>query len=263
MQDNLLTYPFVKKGDFEGKEQELKELREKYNLLYAELNGLKELFDSNLLDLNKLIQYGISKDEKSEEVKEIKKRLKDVSSIEKLSQLTSDNIKLKVELNNSKKIIGDLNKTITELQMEIKRMMDEQQAKDNTNRQMIFKIRNIDEMMKDKLKSNEELESKNKQLMELNKTLIRELTIKARKLGYIGEDEQKPLLVYSPQDNRFIARKISKIKKLINARFIKGKKMEKAKGYLFDVKQSIALMPEESQKQYKEAIRQFDEVLNG
>ena len=96
MQDNLLTYPFVKKGDFEGKEQELKELREKYNLLYAELNGLKELFDSNLLDLNKLIQYGISKDEKSEEVKEIKKRLKDVSSIEKLSQLTSDNIKYKV-----------------------------------------------------------------------------------------------------------------------------------------------------------------------
>ena len=261
-QDNLLTYPFVKKEDYESLQYANKQLREKCDMLYAELESLKELFDTNLLDLNKLIEYSYRKDEKSEEVKEIRKRLKEVSSIEKLSLLTSDNIKMKIELNGKIKLIDGLNKSIIGLNDEIKKMIEAQQHKDNANKQMIFRIRNIDELMKEKLMENELLESKNKELMSLKNNLIAELTANARKLGYIG-DEQKPMLVYSPRDDRFLNKKLNKIKRLLNAKFMRDKKLEKAKRMLFDVKQNIALMGDETQQHYKDTISKFDGALNG
>lgn len=262
MQDNLLTYPFVKKEDFENIERENKQLREDKDKLYVELGSTKELVEV-FGDINKLIGYSLNKDEKSDEVKEIKKNLKEISSIEKLSKLTSDNIKFKIELNNKLKIIEDLNIKIKELQEEIRRIIETQEAKDSKNKQTIFKIRNIDELMKDKLKENELMELKNNQLKLLNEQLQKELTKKAYKLGYIGEEEQKPLIAYSVKEDKHILRRINKIKKLMNSRFLRDKKQEKAKMLLFDVKQSISLMPEENQKPYKEAISKFDEVLNG
>lgn len=262
-QDNLLTYPFVRKEEFESIQLENQKLREQIDVMYAEFNQLKGFLDGGMLDINTLIEYSIGKKTKAteEEIAKIEKRLKDISNIDKVSKLTSDNIKYKVELNDKDKIIIGLKSGIKLLQIEFDRVVNEQKAKEERDKKTIFNIRNADDMMKQKLKENELLEFRNNELKGLNEALQRDLTKKAYKLG-IGNSIQKPLIAYSPYDDKVISRKIRKIKKLIKAKFLRTKKIEKAKQVLFDVKQSIALMPEENKKQYEIMIKQFDEVLN-
>lgn len=263
-QDNLLTYPYVRKEEFEATQLENQKLREQIDVMYAEFNQLKGFIDGGMLDINTLIGYSIGEKTKAneEEIAKIEKRLKEISSIGKLSKLTSNNIKYKVELNDKDKVIAMLRSGIKALQEEMERVADEQKAKEERDRKTIFNIRNIDDMMKQRLKENEQLEFKNNELKGLNESLQKDLTKKVLKLGYAGDTIQKPMITYAPQDNRIINRKLKKIKILLKAKFFRAKKMEKAKQILFEVKQSIALMPEESKKQYEQAIRQFDEVLN-
>lgn len=272
-QDNLLTYPFVRKEEFENIQRENTELRKQIDVMYAEFNLLKEFLDMGMLDINTLIEYSIgkkgsSKDESSkqtkateEEIAKIEKRLKEISSIDKVSKLTSDNIKYKVELNDKGKVIARLNREIKSAKDELKRMVDEQKAREDRDKKTIFSIRNVDDIMKQKLKENEQLEFKNNELKSLNEALHKDLAKKAYKLGYVGGVTQKPFIAYAPQDDKIISKKLRKIKKLIKAKFFKAKKMEKAKQMLFDIKQTIALMPDESKKQYEQTIKQFDEVL--
>jgi hypothetical protein len=107
------------------------------------------------------------------------------------------------------------------------------------------------------------LEFKNNELKGLNEALHNDLSKKALKLGYGG---QKPMIAYAPQDYKMINRKLRKIKKLLNSKFMRKfmrvRKTEKAKGLLFEVKQSIALMPDDNDKRFlQDELKQFDEVL--
>ena len=262
-QDNLLTYPFVRKEEFEDIQLENQKLREQIDVMYAEFNQLKGFLDMGMLDINTLIEYSIGKKTKGteEEISKIEKRLKEISNIDKVSKLTSDNIKYRVELNDRDKIIVKHKSEISILQEELKRIVDEQKAKGERDKRTVFNIRNADDMMKQRLKDNELLEFKNNELKSLNGVLQKDLAKKAHKLGYTGSDMQKPMIAYAPRDDKVISRKIRKIKKLLKAKFFKSKKMNKAKQILFEIKQSIALMPEESRKQYEQIIGQFDEVL--
>ena len=271
MQDNLLTYPFVRKEEFESIQLENQKLREQIDVMYAEFNQLKGFLDMGMLDINTLIEYSIGKKTKAteEEIAKIEKRLKDISNIDKVSKLTSDNIKYKVELNDKDKIISNLNNGIKLLQQELDRVVNEQKANEERDKKTIFNIRNADDMMKQKLNENEQLEFKNNELKSLNDALQKDLAKKAYKLGY-GETMQKPMIAYAPNsrgltsgiDDKLISRKLRKIKKLLKSRYFRTKKTEKAKQVLFEIKQSIALMPDENKKQYEQMIRQFDEVLN-
>lgn len=269
-QDNLLTYPFVRKEEFESTQLENSKLREKIDLMYAEFNQLKGFLDMGMLDINTLIEYSTGKKTKGteEEIAKIEKRLKEISNIDKVSRLTSDNIKYKVELNDKDKIIIGLKSGIKLLQIEFDRVVNEQKAKEERDKKTIFNIRNADDMMKQRLKDNELLEFKNNELKSLNEALQKDLTKKAYKMGYDGGLKQ-PMIVskvtsfdYSIHDDKAISRKLRKIKKLIKSKFFKLKKIEKAQQILFDVKQSIALMPDENKKQYEQAINQLDVVLN-
>lgn len=271
-QDNLLTYPFVRKEEYEATQLANQKLREQIDVMYAESNQTKSFIDMFLLDFNTLIEYSIGKKTKvtEEEIAKIEKRIKEISSIDKLSRLISDNIKYKVELNDKDKIIISFKDKIIALQAELTRIADEQKAKEEKDRKTIFNIRNADDIMKQKLKENEQLEFKNNELKSLNESLQKDLTKKAYKLGYSGE-VQKPmveskvssptLIAYAPRDDRIISKKLRKIKRLVKAKWFKQRKMDKAKQILFEVKQSVALMPEENKKQYSPIIEQFDEVL--
>ena len=263
-QDNLLTYPFVRKEEFESVNLENQKLREQIDVMYAEFNQLKEFLDMGMLDINTLIEYSIGKKTKSseDEIAKIEKRLKEISSIDKVSKLTSDNIRYKVELNDKDKVIVGLKRDVDLLKVELKRVIDEQKSKEDNNKKTIFIIRNLDDNMKQKLKENEKLEFKNKDLQNLNKNLHKELVTKALKLGYSVEAKQQPMIAYVPSDDNVVNRKLRKIKRLIKSKFMRARKMEQAKHILFDVKQIIALMPNENKKQYEQIIRQFDEALN-
>lgn len=264
--DNLLTYPFVRKEEFENLELENVKLRKDYDKLFAELNDIRSMFDDNLLDLTKIIELSGKKTKGNEaEIEEIKKKLKEVTSIERLSRLTSDNIKFKVELNNKENMIKEINAQKGKLQDELQRMVKERELREDKDKKTIFAIRNVDDIMKQKLKENELLENKNNELKALNEQLKKELQKNALKLGYIKGDNSRgetPLISYSPRDAMYLSKKISKIKKLIRAKYFREKKLEKAKLLLFDVKQSVALMPEENKKHYEIIISQFDGVLN-
>ena len=91
-QDDLLTYPFVRKEEFDVVRLDNQKLREQIDVMYAEFNQLKGFLDMGMLDINTLIEYSIGKKTKvtEEEIAKIEKRLKDISSIDKLSKLTSD-----------------------------------------------------------------------------------------------------------------------------------------------------------------------------
>lgn len=264
VQDNLLTYPFVRKEEFDNVQLENQKLREQIDIMYAEFNQLKGFLDMGMLDINTLIEYSIGKKTKGteEEIAKIEKRLKEISNIGKVSKLTSDNIKYKVELNDKDKIILGFKSDIKTLHQELKRVIDEQKANEERDKKTIFSIRNADDIMKQKLRDNEQLEFKNNELKSLNNTLQIDLTKKAYKLGYIGENIQKPMIVYAPQDDRIINRKIKKIKKLLSYKYFRTRRIEKAKQILFDIKQNVALMPDDNKKQYEQIIEQFDEVLN-
>src|SRR3990167_991203 len=260
-QDDLLTYPFVRKEEFGAIQLENNKLREQIDVMYAEFNQLKGFLDMGMLDINTLIEYSIGKKTKAteDEIAKVEKRLKDISNIDKLSKLTSDNIKYKVELNDKdKKIIG-LMKDIDLLKQELNRIVDEQDKKEEKDKKTIYTLRNLDDNMKQKLKENEQLEYKNNELKKLNEALHSDLTKKALKLGL-----HKPMIAYAQQDYKLINRKLRKIKKLLKSKFMRTRKMEKANHILFEVKQSIALMPDDKDRQFlQDAIKQFDGVLNG
>lgn len=152
-QDDLLTYPFVRKEEFESIQLENTKLREKIDVMYAESNQTKSFIDMFLLDFNTLIEYSIGKKTKAteEEIAKIEKRIKEISSIDKLSRLVSDNIKYKVELNDKDKVITGLKDEIKVLQEELKRVVDEQKANEERDKKTIFSIRNVDDIMKQKL----------------------------------------------------------------------------------------------------------------
>jgi len=245
-QDDLLTYPFVRKEKFEATQLENQELRERIDVMYAEFNQLKGFLDMGMLDINTLIEYSIGKKTKAteDEIAKVEKRLKDISNIDKLSKLTSDNIKYKVELNDKdKKIIG-LMKDIGLLTQELNRIVDEQTKKEEKDKKTIVTLRNLDDNMKQKLKENEQLEYRNDELKKLNNSLHDDLTKKAY--------------------YKLINKKLRKIKRLIKSKFMKARKMERAKHILFEVKQSIALMSDSKDKQFlQDETKAFDEVLNG
>src|SRR3990167_10730066 len=154
VQDNLLTYPFVRKEEFESVNLENQKLREQIDVMYAEFNQLKGFLDMGMLDINTLIEYSIGKKTKAteEEITKIEKRLKEISSIDKLSKLTSDNIKYKVELNDRDKIIIGLKNDAEALQTELKRVVAEQNVKEEKDKKTILTLRNLDDSMKQKLK---------------------------------------------------------------------------------------------------------------
>ena len=262
-QDNLLTYPFVRKEEFEATQLENSKLREQIDLMYAEFNQLKGFLDMGMLDINTLIEYSIGKKTKAteEEIKKIEQRLKDISSIDKVSKLTSANIKYKVELNDKDKVIIGLKNEVNLIKGELKRVVDEQNVKEEGDKKNIYLLRNLDDTMKQKLKENEQLGFRNDELKGLNEGLHKDLTRKALKLG-IGQ--QKPMIAYGrPQDYKIINRKLRKIKKLLKSKFMRARKQEKAKHILFDVKQSITFMPDDNDKRFlQDEIKQFDEALN-
>ena len=261
-QDNLLTYPFVRKEEFDVVRLDNQKLREQIDVMYAEFNQLKGFLDMGMLDINTLIEYSIGKKTKAteEEITKIEKRLKEISSIDKLSKLTSNNIKYKVELNDRDKIIIGLKNDAEALQTELKRVVAEQNAKEEKDKKTILTLRNLDDSMKQKLKENEKMEFKNDELKKLNEALHNDLAKKALKLGY---GVQRPMIAYAQQDYKMINRKLRKVKKLMKSKFMRTRKIEKAKHILFEVKQNIALMPDNKDKQFlQDEIKQFDEVLN-
>ena len=262
VQDNLLTYPFVRKEEFESVNLENQKLREQIDVMYAEFNQLKGFLDMGMLDINTLIEYSIGKKTKSteEEIAKIEKRLKDISNIDKVSKLTSDNIKYKVELNDKDKIITGLKNDAKVLQTELKRVVAEQNAKEEKDKKTIFILRNLDDNMKQKLKDNEKLEFRNVELKKMNEDLHNDLSKKALKLGYGG---QKPMIAYAPQDYKLINRKLRQIKKLLKSKWFRQNKIERAKHILFEVKQSVALMQDNKDKQFlQDEVKRFDEVVN-
>src|SRR3990167_4019172 len=140
VQDNLLTYPFVRKEEFESVNLENQKLREQIDVMYAEFNQLNGFLNMGMLDINTLIEYSIGKKTKAteEEIKKIEQRLRDISSIDKLSKLTSDNIKYKVELNDKDKTITRLMKDIDLLKQELNRIVDEQDKKEEKDKKTIY-----------------------------------------------------------------------------------------------------------------------------
>ena len=245
-QDDLLTYPFVRKEEFGAIQLENNKLREQIDVMYAEFNQLKGFLDMGMLDINTLIEYSIGKKTKAteDEIAKVEKRLKDISNIDKLSKLTSDNIKYKVELNDKDKTIIGLMKDVGLLKQELNRIVDEQTKKEEKDKKTIVTLRNLDDNMKQKLKENEQLEYRNDELKKLNNSLHDDLTKKAY--------------------YKLINKKLRKIKRLIKSKFMKARKMERAKHILFEVKQSIALMSDSKDKQFlQDETKAFDEVLNG
>ena len=271
-QDNLLTYPFVRKEEFETIHLENQKLKEQIDVMYAEFNQLKGFLDMGILEINTLIEYSIGKKTKAteDEIIKIEKRLKDISNIDRLSKMTSDNIKYRVEINDRDKIITGLKNDIKTLQIELKRVVDEQTAKEEKDKITIFTLRNLDDTMKQRLKENETQEFRNDELKKLNEALHNDLAKKALKLEYGGHKHMmksmtssSTMIAYAPQDYRMINKKLRKVKKLLKAKFMRTRKIEKAKRILFEIKQNIALMPDSKDKQFlQDEIKSFDEVVN-
>jgi len=246
MTDEMLSYPYVKKDDLESLQRRYEDQRKLNDDLHARLDEQQYLIDDGALNLTKAIQAVTGKaDEKT--IKEIRENLKEIAKIERLSELLSQNIILQKSLKNKEKGLSVANLEIGRLRQQIARMQKEKDEKEERDRQAIMSLRNIEETTKEKINAKDkaefELEQINHRIVDakdIHQKILIEIKEGLQKIEHNGAKQVSVML--SPEERRFM-KDLERIKSLSQSRFMRERKLYKARKIYFMLSQQLQFFP--------------------